>query len=313
MQQSLKEFQLEEKMMMAVKLSFESGGPPPPGALPLTLRLAPGATVRDLRAAAAAQLGMASIQFRDLNEDMDDLELTEGLLIDGSVFIAANDKEDGAVPLPQGETKAGGDEEEEEGGEEDEDGGKSAATAAPAKPDPRRKSTTLADRQARADLSCVLDGILWVSGQQGASSRAAMQEVGITHVLNCCSRIKCRFRRSFKYRVVEVFDTKGADVSKHFEEAIGFMDEAQEAGGRCLVHCLVGASRSVSLALAYMMKRHGMSLRDAFTLCRTRRKVARPNRSFARQLIEYEAMLQNEGGAAAAAAATPMTLADFGY
>merc|ERR1712216_759875 len=124
------------------------------------------------------------------------------------------------------------------------------------------RSLTFADKQAMSVISCVLDGFLFVSGQMGTKSRRALAEVGITHILNCCDRIKSRFTKSIKYKILHIHDTQDTNARAYFDEALSFMDSARAAGGRVLVHCLVGASRSVTMCLAYMIARENMALRD---------------------------------------------------
>lgn len=162
----------------------------------------------------------------------------------------------------------------------------------------------LAERQAREDLSEVVDGFLYLSGQMGAGNRAALRGLSVTHILNVCDRIPCKFKNDFTYKVVSVHDTRGSDIRKHFLEALEFIDTAQAVGGRCLVHCMVGASRSTSIVLAWLVSRCEIGLKDAYKDVRARRKVARPNRSFCEQLIEFE--LEVRGCRSA-------TLADFGH
>jgi hypothetical protein len=65
-----------------------------------------------------------------------------------------------------------------------------------------------------------------------------------------------------------------------------------------------GASRSTAVVLAYLVRRKGMTLRDAFTLVKQRRPVARPNKGFCAQLIALETALRPPA---------TMRLTDFGY
>lgn len=162
----------------------------------------------------------------------------------------------------------------------------------------------LAERQAREDLSEVVNGFLYLSGQVGAGNRAALKGVGITHILNVCDRIPCKFKNDFTYKIVSVFDTRGSDIRKHFPEALEFINNAQAIGGRCLVHCMVGASRSTSIVLAWLVSHRGVSLKDAYKDVRSRRGVAKPNRAFCEQLIEFEFEVRGCKSA---------TLADFGH
>ena len=62
-------------------------------------------------------------------------------------------------------------------------------------------------------------------------------------------------------------------------------------GGKALVHCVAGVSRSAAIVIAYLMKHKRLPLREAFTLVRARRPFIRPNVGFWRQLIDYEQRL----------------------
>lgn len=59
-------------------------------------------------------------------------------------------------------------------------------------------------------------------------------------------------------------------------------------GGRTLVHCVAGVSRSAAMVLGYLVKHRAMSLADAFALLRAARPAVRPNSGFFRQLIDWE-------------------------
>jgi atypical dual specificity phosphatase len=63
------------------------------------------------------------------------------------------------------------------------------------------------------------------------------------------------------------------------------------AGGRVLVHCMQGKSRSASIVLAYMMAVLGYRLEDALRVAVTARPIVEPNAGFMDQLRKYEATL----------------------
>ena len=50
-----------------------------------------------------------------------------------------------------------------------------------------------------------------------------------------------------------------------------------------LVHCAQGVSRSASLILAFLMRKHNMSLKAAYQLLKQKRPVVKPNTNFLRQ------------------------------
>ncbi|KAH9397853.1 Dual specificity protein phosphatase 14 [Tyrophagus putrescentiae] len=74
------------------------------------------------------------------------------------------------------------------------------------------------------------------------------------------------------------------------EETIGRPN--RRAGGRSLVHCLAGVSRSATLVLAYLLKYTTLSLHQAFVHLHSIRPCVRPNIGFFRQLIEWELRLR---------------------
>uniref|UniRef100_A0A2P2JH78 protein-tyrosine-phosphatase n=1 Tax=Rhizophora mucronata TaxID=61149 RepID=A0A2P2JH78_RHIMU len=92
----------------------------------------------------------------------------------------------------------------------------------------------------------------------------------------------------------EVVDREDTNLKQYFDECFEFIDEAKRQNGGVLVHCFVGRSRSVTIVLAYLMKKHGMSLSQALEHVKSRRPQAGPNAGFISQLQEFEKSLQGQ-------------------
>lgn len=91
-------------------------------------------------------------------------------------------------------------------------------------------------------------------------------------------------------KFISIPDLVSADISQHFEETIDFIDRQKKT----LVHCAYGKSRSVTICIAYLMKRHRKSFSDAFQYVRHKRPIAEPNFSFLGQLLKYEKLINTE-------------------
>ena len=69
-----------------------------------------------------------------------------------------------------------------------------------------------------------------------------------------------------------------------------------ESGGRVMVNCWQGASRSATVVLAFLMMHHNMELSAVLAQVKTRRDI-RPNNGFLKQLVTLENIL-NQGESA---------------
>ncbi len=70
-----------------------------------------------------------------------------------------------------------------------------------------------------------------------------------------------------------------------------FISKAIDSGGKVLVHCKMGISRSATVTIAYVMKKYAWSLDKALDVVKTRRTIVKPNKSFLKQLEVYEGIL----------------------
>lgn len=85
-----------------------------------------------------------------------------------------------------------------------------------------------------------------------------------------------------------------------------FPDSVKESGGRVLVHCQAGISRSATICLAYLIHARRVRLDEAFEFVKRRRQVISPNLAFMGQLLQFETdvlcpytVLDSENGATA--------------
>ena len=115
--------------------------------------------------------------------------------------------------------------------------------------------------------------------------------MGITHVINLTIEAPNVSADDVTCERIALDDSPHAQLCAHFDACADKIESVRRAGGRTLVHCMAGASRSVTICIAYLMKHQSYTLRDAYHKVRLKRPIARPNVGFFRQLIDYERRL----------------------
>jgi len=147
---------------------------------------------------------------------------------------------------------------------------------------------TCGDQAERDELSEIVEGKLFLTNHRGVEDKEGLRRAGVTHIV-CVNEQENVHPGEFSYYNIDTLeDQEDHDASPHFESVRRFTEGALAQGGAVCFHCAAGISRSTTLVLAYLVRAHGMPLREAFALVHSRRKVAWPNRSFMRQLIAYE-------------------------
>jgi atypical dual specificity phosphatase len=111
---------------------------------------------------------------------------------------------------------------------------------------------------------------------------------GISHIVNAGIGIANVFPKNFVYLNVDLLDLPDSDIRSHFDTVLVFMHEAVEKGGRVLVHCNAGVSRSSTFVIAYIMRFHQKRFNDAFSQVKSARSSIRPNDGFMKQLTAYD-------------------------
>lgn len=100
---------------------------------------------------------------------------------------------------------------------------------------------------------------------------------------------------SFQYKKKKHFEKLCVNLMK-LPACITFLsitDDVKAKGGRVLVHCRAGVSRSVTICLAYLMFTAKIRLEAAFEHVRSKRSMISPSLNFMRQLEQFEKELDS--------------------
>lgn len=129
---------------------------------------------------------------------------------------------------------------------------------------------------------------LFLGSAVHSARREALEAAGITAVLNVSSSCPNIYEGELQYLRLIVEDSLAADISACFSTAITFIDSVKQNGGRVLVHCQAGISRSATICLAYLMHTRRVRLEEAFDFVKQRRHIISPNLAFMGQLLQFE-------------------------
>lgn len=141
-------------------------------------------------------------------------------------------------------------------------------------------------------IPCQIEEGLFLGSIGAAYNLTELKKLNVTHILTVTGSLQPCYPHDFTYKLIKVADREDTNLVQYFDECFDFIDEARRSGGGVLVHCFVGRSRSVTVTLAYLMKKHGMSLSQATEHVKRVRPQASPNSGFISQLRNFETTLQ---------------------
>jgi protein-tyrosine phosphatase len=136
------------------------------------------------------------------------------------------------------------------------------------------------------DCSQILS-YLFIGNFNAARNRNKLKQLGITHIINCCNPKYNPniFPNDFVYVSIPVHDSRSENILQYFESTSALIEQIQLSGGKILVHCALGISRSVTLVMAYLLKANPtLSVTEILSLVRKSRPCANPNEGFIKQL-----------------------------
>jgi protein-tyrosine phosphatase len=137
---------------------------------------------------------------------------------------------------------------------------------------------------------------LYVGSFGAVQNPSILTGVGVTHILCVADGLKTSDSLSehgFQCLDLDVLDRPGFDIESIFIPAFEFINAARESGGKVLVHCFQGKSRSITICCAYLMRYFNMGFVEGLDLIRESRSIAAPNLGFIVALRKYEKYLAN--------------------
>ncbi|KAM6918442.1 dual specificity phosphatase 28 [Xenentodon cancila] len=142
---------------------------------------------------------------------------------------------------------------------------------------------------------CKVTSALFISNARSACSDQLIQQEAVTLCINVSKQQPFPSTGVTKLQI-PVYDDPNEDLYSHFDRCADAIQKEASRGGRSVVYCKNGRSRSATICIAYLMKHRKLALADAVQRVKTARHVIDPNPGFMSQLQRYEDELRKRRG-----------------
>lgn len=145
----------------------------------------------------------------------------------------------------------------------------------------------------------ILGGVYLSSIEPINNSIDLKTKYSISHILSVVpGPLPQEYLKDYEHKQIEVTDEETSNLLEYFDSAYDFIEEGlfKESTDpkkhlRCvLVHCSQGVSRSVTVVVAYLMKKYNLTLEQAMHAVTRKVPEAQPNDGFMEQLKLYKEM-----------------------
>lgn len=122
-------------------------------------------------------------------------------------------------------------------------------------------------------MTRVLQNLI-IGGLEEAFDQQLLDAYKVTHILNVASECNIKERVDFCYTKIAIEDDSvNHDISVILPHCMEFIKCSHRGGGVVFIHCLEGKSRSVCVALVYMVLECGFSFEDAYKTIENKRSI----------------------------------------
>ena len=128
----------------------------------------------------------------------------------------------------------------------------------------------------------ILPGLI-LGSVMSTKNKQLMQQKGVTHILSLGER-PVQVPDNGVTKFFDIKDDDDADLLSILPEIVEFIGSAITGGGKIIVHCFAGTSRSASCCIAYVMASQSLDYEAAHDVVHQQCRSICPNFVFQRQL-----------------------------
>lgn len=131
----------------------------------------------------------------------------------------------------------------------------------------------------------IIDNI-YLGSAYNASNYGQLQNLNIGSIINMTNDVSNHFPDDFKYEKYGLEDNNQDNIEEYLLKTYNFIINNQK-DKNILIHCKMGASRSATIVLFYLMNNYKMSMNKALDFLKNKRVIVNPNCLFMKTLQKY--------------------------
>jgi protein-tyrosine phosphatase len=117
----------------------------------------------------------------------------------------------------------------------------------------------------------------------------SLENLDIDIIINVTNEINNYYPDDFVYINYKIDDSEADNIEEYLDSSYKILKDNSDKN--ILVHCYMGASRSASIVIYYLMKENNLTFKQAFDILKNKRPLINPNIKFVEVLLKKEEVL----------------------
>jgi hypothetical protein len=130
---------------------------------------------------------------------------------------------------------------------------------------------------------------LYLSDYENSKKYGLLKKLGIKQIITVGYELEHK-NTEFKTMHIKIDDVPSANLYSQFIKTYEFIEK-----DKTVVHCMMGVSRSATIAISYIMQKKRIGYDEAHKLCKRKRPIIDPNPGFIQQLKRMEKIMVKAG------------------
>ena len=94
---------------------------------------------------------------------------------------------------------------------------------------------------------------IYIGNYSTSTNLELLKDLGITNIISVIPSFNPPYIDKFNYLHIQAYDDEFQDMSRHFEATNEYIAKCLNEGGKILIHCMAGRSRSITIFISFLI------------------------------------------------------------